>query len=88
MLRFLEKHRKSSKKSVPPENPAHQTTDIGAEYGRAPKVNIVREIPQLIRPAGLILLRNQITTAEEIHRLQIKMEGLRINSFPRRVPQL
>ena len=37
MLRFLEKHRKSSKKSVPPENPAHQTADIGAEYGRGPE---------------------------------------------------
>jgi len=33
MLRFLKKRFKFSKNPVPPENPAHQNTDTGAECG-------------------------------------------------------
>ena len=37
MLRFLKKHRKPFNKLVPPESPARQTADIGAEHGRDSK---------------------------------------------------
>jgi len=34
MLRFLKKRFKPSKNPVPPENPTHEITDIGAECGK------------------------------------------------------
>ena len=37
MLRFLKKHRKPFNKPVPPDGPARQTADIGAEHGRDSK---------------------------------------------------
>jgi hypothetical protein len=37
MMRFLKKHRNPPRKPVPPENPAHQITNIGAECGRDPE---------------------------------------------------
>ena len=37
MLRFLKKHRKFPPNPVPPESPAHQITDTGAERDRDPE---------------------------------------------------
>ena len=55
MLRFFKKIRKPSKKPVPPENPAHQATDIGAGHGRdSESEHPSRKISELIRPIGLI----------------------------------
>jgi hypothetical protein len=54
MIRFLKKFYKPSKKPVPPENPAHQATVIGAGHGRDSESEHPSRKIELIRPIGLI----------------------------------
>jgi hypothetical protein len=91
MLRFLKKHRKSSKKPVPPENgPVHQPPNIGAGRDTDSEGEYrLRKILELIRPMGTDSTRGtQIPTAEGVLGSQIRAGGLRINSFPHRMPRL
>jgi hypothetical protein len=90
MLRFLKKHRKSSKKPVPPENPVNQTPDIGTGRGTDSEGEYrSRKISELIRPMGTDSTRGiQIPTAERVLGSQIRTGRLKINSFPHRMPRL
>ena len=86
MLRFL-KNRLKLSKPVPPENSAHQITDLSAECDTGDPAGehysrTISELTELIRPW------NQIPSTEGVIELQTWMGGLRINSFPRRTPQL
>ena len=68
MLRFLKKHRKRFNKPVPPESPARQTADIGAEHGRGSSEGEYRsrKISELMRSMGLTRQRYQIPTTEGV----------------------
>ena len=77
MLRFLKKHRKSSKQPTPLENPTHQITDTeaecGGDCGEDPEGEYrLRERSELMRPMGLIRPWHQIPVAEGVLRSQIR----------------
>ena len=86
MLRFLKKHRKLLNKSKPPQTPAHQTTNIGAENNRDSEGEYrSRNISELMRTMGLIRLWHQIPTTEGILGSEIRAGEFKINNFPRRM---
>ena len=87
-MRFLKKHwwsHKSSDKSVPPETPTHQITDIGARDSDGEYLS--RNILELTRPMGLIRPSGQIPTMGRVLESQLRTRGPVINNFLRRLPR-
>ena len=88
MVRFLKKFRKSSKKSALAGDPqTHQTTDIDVDRN-AEGDHRLRDISKTTVLMGLIGPSHQIPTAQGTQGSPNKAEGLGMNSFPRRKPQL
>ena len=88
MLRFLKKRFKSSKNPVPPGNPTHQNTDVGAERGRDSEGGYRSGGLELMWPMGLIRPSHQISTTEGFLGSRIMTARVRINSSLRGVPPL
>ena len=90
MLRFVKKRWKKSRESSTPalfEDPTHQIADIGAEYGEGSDGEYHFERSGLVGPMGPMRSQGQISTTEWTLGLQLRTEGLKINSFLRRIPQ-